>query len=287
MFAKKYRFHAKSGERMKKGIYQLAAIPRLTRGVPAIRSVGWMPDHIYYHTGGWIGEVFLCFILREDPEKHRSIVDGVLQEDVLPAPRVGAVWPGCVITTLKAVRHDELYFSYSPETASFWREFFPEGELRFRRTDPFERLLEELFERMSNLHEPGQADAVDCLVLRLLLEVRIQERRESESREEQIIRGIASRLTGRFQEPVSIPELLEGSNLSLRTFYRLWKRYYPDSPGTMLQEKRMAAAEHLLITSRLRIKEISELCGFSTPLYFYQSFRRKHGCSPEEFRRKR
>ena len=149
-----------------------------------------------------------------------------------------------------------------------------------------DKCLGEFFERMSHLHEPGQADALDCLVLQLLLEVRIEERRESESREEQIIRGIASRLTGRFQEQVSIPELIEGSGLSVRTFYRLWKRCFPDSPIVMLQEKRMAAAEHLLATSPLRIKEISELCGFSTPLYFYQSFRRKHGCSPAEFRRK-
>ena len=272
---------------MKKGIYQLAPIPRLTRGIPAIRSVGWMPDHIYYHTGGRISEMFLCFSLREEPGEHRSIVDGVLREETLPAPRVSTVWPGSVITTLKAVRHDELFFSYPPESEAFWRAFFPEGKFRFRRTDPFERLLEELFERMNNLHEPGQADALDCLVPRLLLEARIEARRESESREEQIIRGIASRLTGRFQEQVSIPELLEGSGLSVRTFYRLWKRYYPDSPGEMLQEKRMAAAEHLLATSRLRIKEIAELCGFSTPLYFYQSFRRKHGCSPAEFRRNR
>lgn len=272
---------------MKKGVYQLAAIPRLTRGVPAIRSVGWMPDHIYYHTGGRIDEMFLCFCLREEePGECRSIVNGLLQEDVPPAPRVSAVWPGCVITTLKAVRHDELFFSYPPETASFWRAFFPEGKLRFRRGGRFEQLLEEFFERMSHLHEPGQADALDCLVLQLLLEVRIEERRESESREEQIIRGIASRLTGRFQEQVSIPELIEGSGLSVRTFYRLWKRCFPDSPIVMLQEKRMAAAEHLLATSPLRIKEISELCGFSTPLYFYQSFRRKHGCSPAEFRRK-
>lgn len=272
---------------MKKGIYQLAAIPRLTHGVPAIRSIGWMPDHVYYHTGGRISEMFLCFNLREEPGEHRFIVNGVLQEEMLPAPRVSTVWPGCVITTLKAVRHDELFFSYSPDTVAFWRDFFPAGKLRFRRTDSFELLLQELFERMDNLHEPGQADALDCLVLRLLLEIRIDERRESESREEQLIRGIASRLAGRFQEQISIPELLAGSGLSLRSFYRLWKRYYPVSPLAMLQEKRLAAAEHLLATSTLRIKEISGLCGFSTPLYFYQSFRRKYGCSPGEFRRKR
>ena len=272
---------------MKKGLYELAPIPRLTRGIPAVRSIGWMPDHIYFHTGGRIENMFLCFILREESGTPRAIVNGILQEEHLSAPRVSTVLPGSVITTLQALRHDELFFSYPPESETFWREFFPEGKLRFRRSESFDRLLKELFERMDNLHESGQADAIDCLVLRLLLEIRIQERQESESREERIIRGIASRLIGRFQEPVSIPELLDGSGLSLRTFYRLWKRYYPDSPVAMLQEKRMAAAEHLLMTSRLRIKEISELCGFSTPLYFYQSFRKKHGCSPAEFRRKR
>ncbi|MBS1371823.1 MAG: helix-turn-helix transcriptional regulator [Lentisphaeria bacterium] len=271
---------------MKKGIYQLAAIPRLTRGVPAIRFIGWMPDHVFYHHESRIEEMFICFAIDEDPGERSSIVNGVRKEETAASPRVSPVYPGTVITTLKTVRRDELFFVYSPETVPFWREFFPGSRIEFQRTVRFERLLAEVFERMCDLHTPGEADALDCLVLQLLLEVRIQERRESESREERVIREIASRLAGRFQEPVTVPELLKGTGLSLRTFYRLWNRYYPDSPAAMLQEKRMVTAEHLLQTTRLRVKEISDTCGFSSPLYFYQRFRRKHGCSPAEFRRR-
>lgn len=270
---------------MKKGVYELRGIPRLSKGIPAINTVGWMPDHIHYHEGRALNPMFLCFTFKTEPGECISIVNGVERHSSAAAPRVGFVVPGTVIRTIRTVRHDELFFTYSPETYPFWKNYFPPEYAEFKRTDHFDRLLDRLFEGLNELHTPGQADALDGLVPQMLAEIRIQDQRKQESREELLIREIASHLTGHFSEHIDVRELLHGRGLSQRSFYRLWNRLYTESPMEMLHAKRMFAAEHLLTTTELQIQEVSNMCGFSSAVYFYQSFRKRHGCSPAEYRK--
>ena len=271
---------------MKKGIYDLAAIPRFTGTIPEIQTIGWMPDHVYFHNNSRIRPLFLCFVLREDRGTKTTIVNGRRWSSRGGTPYVSLVPPGTVLTTVSTLRRDELFFIYRPETLPFWRNYLPDNPEPFPQTQRFQRLLDDLFENLNDLHFPGRADALDLLVVQLLLEIRTQKQLRFESREEHDIRKIASCLMSRFQETVTIPELLGGSGLSQRTFYRLWNQFYGESPKEMLQAKRMFTAEQLLTATTLRIQEISELCGFSSPIYFYQQFRKKHGCSPADYRRK-
>ncbi len=271
---------------MRKGIYDLSTLPRFSEGIPHIRSLGWLPEHMHYHQNRTIDRLFICFTLKTEPGECISIINGERQEKPAVAPHVSFVRPGTVMHTLQTVRHDELFFSYPAESyAAFWRNYFPLERSGFKRTDAFNRLLDRVLEALNELHTPGQADALDALVPQLLAEVRIQEQCREESREEEVVRKIASHLTGRFAERIDIPALLHGCGLSQRSFYRLWNRLYAESPLAMLQAKRMFAAEHLLATTDLRIQEVADLCGFSSAVYFYQSFRKLHRCSPAEFRK--
>lgn len=77
------------------------------------------------------------------------------------------------------------------------------------------------------------------------------------------------------------------SGLSTHSFYRLWNSFYDESPMEMLQARRMFAAEQLLTSTNMRIQESADLCGFSSPVYFYQQFLKMHGCSPAEYRKRR
>ena len=167
----------------------------------------------------------------------------------------------------------------------FWRNYFTDLQAPFIMTPRFRKLLDEVFENLNDLHAPGRADQLDLLVLRMLLEIKAQKQQLLESRGEQEVRRIASVLAAHFQDPLSIPELLRGSGLSTRSFYRLWNRFYDESPMEMLQARRMFAAEQLLTTTDLRIQEVADLCGFSSPVYFYQRFQKRHGCSPNDYRK--
>ncbi len=272
---------------MKKGLYRLATIPRLTATLPVIQTVGWMPDHFYVHREHRINALFICFVLREEQGSCTEVINGTEITRAGGVPHVSIVLPGTVMNTVRTLKRDELFFIYPGESEPFWRNYFVERRESFVMTPRFRKLLDEVFENLNDLHAPGRADQLDLLVLQMLLEIKMQKQQQLVSREEREVRRIASVLTAHFQEPLSIPELLRGSGLSTRSFYRLWSRFYTESPMEMLQTKRMFAAELLLTTTDTRIQEIADLCGFSSPVYFYQRFLKMHGCSPAEYRKRK
>jgi two-component system, response regulator YesN len=51
-----------------------------------------------------------------------------------------------------------------------------------------------------------------------------------------------------------------------------------------LKEKRLEKAARLLKNGRLKISQISHLCGFESENYFRQQFRHRYGMSPRQFR---
>ena len=68
------------------------------------------------------------------------------------------------------------------------------------------------------------------------------------------------------------------------------KTLFHESVGTgamqYLQGVRMRNAERMLLSPYWRISEVSESCGYPDACYFTFLFRKKHGMSPGEFRRK-
>lgn len=52
-----------------------------------------------------------------------------------------------------------------------------------------------------------------------------------------------------------------------------------------ITDARMKAALHLLMSSRLQVQTIAQLCGFADPNYFARQFKRFHGMTPLEYRK--
>lgn len=55
---------------------------------------------------------------------------------------------------------------------------------------------------------------------------------------------------------------------------------------TTLGYMRANTSEKYLMDTRLSVTEISEVCGFSDPKYYYQAFKRWYHCTPGQFRKK-
>ena len=49
---------------------------------------------------------------------------------------------------------------------------------------------------------------------------------------------------------------------------------------------RIEKAKEYLINDQLSITEISKKCGFQSPYYFSNTFKKEHGESPEKYRKK-
>ena len=51
-----------------------------------------------------------------------------------------------------------------------------------------------------------------------------------------------------------------------------------------LTKKRIENAKHLLDTTKMKVKDIAKLCGYSYTSYFIKVFRKETGFSPNEWR---
>lgn len=89
-----------------------------------------------------------------------------------------------------------------------------------------------------------------------------------------------------FQEPLRAEKLAKRANISVATLSRHFKRTVGVGLESYLQNLRIEEAKRLLNTGSLPIFQVAQSCGFKSASHFTRFFRRKNGCSPEEFRKK-
>lgn len=65
----------------------------------------------------------------------------------------------------------------------------------------------------------------------------------------------------------------------------LFTEEFGTSPIQYLITKRIEEGEKLLLTTDYSMVQISRFCGFSSPSYFSQIFKKQKNCSPKEFRK--
>lgn len=74
---------------------------------------------------------------------------------------------------------------------------------------------------------------------------------------------------------------------SRRSFSRLCRQIYGQSPARVYLQYRMDRARKLLLQTEMSIKEISAYLGFSSPYHFSATFKRMTNRSPRSFRTER
>lgn len=86
-------------------------------------------------------------------------------------------------------------------------------------------------------------------------------------------------------ETITVPELAKAANICTRECQRIFAQYLHCSPTEYIMEQRIYKAAELLPDTELSITEIALCCGFSSPSYFSQRFRKCTGRTPKEYRR--
>jgi AraC-like DNA-binding protein len=75
------------------------------------------------------------------------------------------------------------------------------------------------------------------------------------------------------------------SHRSLSTFKRDFRKYYNQSPGKWLLQKRLEYAAVLLKNPALNVSEVALDCGFEDLSHFSRAFKEKFGVSPANYRK--
>ncbi len=86
--------------------------------------------------------------------------------------------------------------------------------------------------------------------------------------------------------PVSVEELATKYHMSVGHFIRSFKKAYGYTPMSYRIIKQIEQAKNFLSEMDINISTVSELCGFSDPLYFSRQFKRHTGMSPTEYKNK-
>jgi AraC family transcriptional regulator of arabinose operon len=93
-------------------------------------------------------------------------------------------------------------------------------------------------------------------------------------------------MKGHLKDPLKIPALGELVNLSRSHYTDLFRRVTGYSPLRYLNYLRMQRALHLLNTTNMSIKQISDQLGFCDQFYFSRAFVKMHHYTPSEHRRR-
>lgn len=101
------------------------------------------------------------------------------------------------------------------------------------------------------------------------------------------LRLACEKLSGNFEHPESIASIAWTLGMNERTFSRLFRAQMNQSPHRYRMQRRMEAACELLTQTGFSVKEIAFQLGFCNSFYFCNQFRRIHGVTPTQFRRRK
>lgn len=89
-----------------------------------------------------------------------------------------------------------------------------------------------------------------------------------------------------YTHKLTLHEVAQAGGVCKSKCCQIFKKYLRKTPGEFLMAYRLEAAAHMLRTTAQSVTEIAYACGFNSPSYFTESFRREHGCTPRHFRQR-
>ena len=103
-----------------------------------------------------------------------------------------------------------------------------------------------------------------------------------------IARRIKDYLDHNYHRRINCSSTCEALNVNRTYATEVFHKSYQMSMQKYIQSLRLEAAVNMLINEeKIKIKDISFSCGFSSPCYFIKVFREKYGCTPEDFRKRK
>lgn len=99
------------------------------------------------------------------------------------------------------------------------------------------------------------------------------------------LRGVKERIDSDCAAPVSVAELAKIAGVHPVHLARRFRDAYGCSVGEYVRRRQLQAAEELLVSSQLDLREVALRCGFADQSHFSKVFRRSLGVPPGRYRR--
>jgi len=245
-----------------------------------VAEAGYLPDQVTFHKNRKIEALYVCVILNSDGVGS-TYVDGVKTPSRNDTPYMTIMSAGLMLNTIRAYRHDEIFFKYFEPAAQSVLSLGIES-CHFGLTSEIVDIVRGIKNAIENAEAPGMADQVDLLAIRFFAAIMASHRGLVENyisdgtRFQDLISYVSMHAT----EKIAVAQLSRKFGMSTRTFYRVWSRKFSITFSEFLNNLRISAAESLLSETGLTMREIANRCGFSSGKYMVECFHRKRGCSP-------
>lgn len=133
-----------------------------------------------------------------------------------------------------------------------------------------------------------RSGALEFILLLILQHVAQGERdkRDAEEPETSLVWKARQLIRTRFHQPLSSSLLAKELHCNADYLGRIYKRKFHLTLTEAIQRQRVRAAEKLLLSNSLALKEVAEQCGFNDVSYFRQIFRKNTGLTPAVWKRR-
>ena len=170
--------------------------------------------------------------------------------------------------------------------------------IEVEKNEEIYELFHRLISALRSTETEGKKTLCRCILLQLFCRIskakKPDEKNKAETakkaarrRERQEISPALDLIELRFDEHFTLGRLAEACALSESTFLRKFKRVTGVSPIAYANERKLNAALFRLTETDDPIVEIAYRTGFENQFYFSTCFKKKFGCSPSEYRKKR
>ncbi|MFD0714672.1 helix-turn-helix domain-containing protein [Paenibacillus sp. GCM10027626] len=139
-----------------------------------------------------------------------------------------------------------------------------------------------------NRREKGYEISVSLLVKTIILQLVRGDCRNVMQYERgeqfQVIEPVLTYVDRHLSEKLTVEEASRLINLSYHHFIRTFKKAVGLSFTEYVNLKRVQKAEQLLLTEKMSVEEIAYAVGIPNRAHFHEMFKRRHGCSPNQFK---
>ncbi len=92
-------------------------------------------------------------------------------------------------------------------------------------------------------------------------------------------------IRSRGHESLTVMDLVASVGISRRALEQRFREHLGRTPLALIQHRRLELAQRLLVETRMKVKDIAEAAGFTSPEHFSVAFKRLTGTTPGGFRR--
>lgn len=149
-------------------------------------------------------------------------------------------------------------------------------------------LFDELHDEINN-KQFGQHVRVNAMLDEILVEITrtMMQTKEDVRDIPQLYLDLIVKVKEKPEYPWTVEEMAGMVNMRVTAFNEKMKLYTGYTPADYLIHLRLEKAKHLLLTSKDKVTEIAEYCGFYSVQHLSDTFKKRVGITPKDFRKQK